>query len=190
MRDYTDNESMNEFIAVEIAQTAARSVDTIAQEFALATDKILNDKEVKGRPGAIALSLYDASLKSGKRTYQNFATAIDRIIARKDHEDRENQESKTTKSPTHATVNRAMNRKDEILEMYWDRKNYKEIAKEFDITQSDVDAIIRTRVPIDLIYEKYNKGMYPYRIGRLAAVVLNKDQVRRVLNMPPYGGGK
>ena len=186
MRDYTNDESLNEFIAVEIAQTAARSVDTIAQEFALATDQILNDEKVKEHPGAIALALYNATLKSGKRTYENFATAIDRIVARKDHGDREKRASETKQ----ANIDYATNNLDLILNMYWDGSDYDHIAECLGIDQSDVDTVIKTKVPIDLIFEKYNGGMLPSRIGRLAAVMLSTNRVRRVLNMPPYKAEK
>ena len=186
MRDYTNNESLNEFIAVEIAQTAARSVDTIAQEFALATDQILNDEKVKEHPGAAALALYNATLKSGKRTYENFATAIDRIVTRTKHEEKEKEKEKTNQ----ANIDYAINNLDLILNMYWDGSDNNHIAECLGIDETDVDTAIKTKVPIDLIFEKYNGGMLPSRIGRLAAVMLSTNRVRRVLNMPAYKAEK
>ena len=148
-RDYTENDELNEFIAVELAMGTGRIVSRVHDRvyIAMGINKIL-------------------------------ARIVEKVLQ---------METATTREENkrEVTISELFNHKQAVLDLYWDRKSDSEIANELNVDAEMIQSLLDTVVPRELIYKKYNEGMLPSRIGRLAKVNLTTNCVRRVLNMDP-----
>ena len=146
MSDYTENDALNDYIAVELAQATAR-------------------------------------ILSRSHDHVYIAMEVNRTIAR--IVEREIKLSARQAKTIKKDIDTLFNSKEKVLELYWERCSEKEIAEKMNADESYVHEVLNGWIPRQLIYDKYDSGMLPSRIGRLKAINLTTNCVRRVLNMDP-----
>ena len=148
-RDYSENDELNEFIAVELAMGTGRIITRVHDRvyIAMETNKII-------------------------------ARIVEKVLQ---------METETARAEHKkvGTFRELYKHKQVLLDYYWDGKDEAEIGELMGVDEDTIREVLNTLVPRDLIYEKYNEGMLPSRIGRLITVNLTTNCVRRVLNMPP-----
>ena len=148
-RDYTENDELNEFIAVELAMGTGRIISRVHDRvyIAMEINKIL-------------------------------ARIVEKVLKMETEIARSEEKKK-------GTFRELFKHKQVILDYYWDGKSESEIGELMGVDGDIIEKVLNDLIPRDLIYEKYNAGMLPSRIGRLITVNLSTNCVRRVLNMPP-----
>lgn len=146
MSDYSENDALNDYIAVELAQATARILSR-------SHDHVYIAMEVNRTIARIV----EREIKLRTRQAESIKKDIDSLFRKKE----------------------------EILELYWSRHSEKEIAEKLNAEEKYVQEVLNGWIPRQLIYDKYDSGMLPSRIGRLKAINLTTNCVRRVLNMDP-----
>ena len=146
MSDYTENDALNDYIAVELAQATARILSR-------SHDHVYIALEVNKTIARIV----EREIKLRTRQAESIKKDLDSLF----------------------------NRKQKVLDLYWERCSEKEIAENMNVDESYVHEVLNGWIPRQLIYDKYDGGMLPSRIGRLKAINLTTNCVRRVLNMDP-----
>ena len=148
-RDYSENDELNEFIAVELAMGTGRIMTRTHDRvyIALEVNKII-------------------------------ARIVEKIVKMETETARAEDKRKRTFRDLYE-------HKQVLLDYYWDGKDDAEIADLLNTDEDNICRVLESLIPRDLIYKKYSEGMLPSRIGRLSAVNLSTNCVRRVLNMPP-----
>lgn len=148
-RDYSENDELNEFIAVELAMGTGRIMTRTHDRvyIALEVNKII-------------------------------ARIVEKIVKMETEAARAEDKRKRT-------FKELYDHKQVLLDYYWDGKDDAEIADLLNTDEDNICRVLESLIPRDLIYKKYSEGMLPSRIGRLSAVNLSTNCVRRVLNMPP-----
>ena len=149
MSDYTENDALNDYIAVELAQATARILSR-------SHDHVYIALEVNKTIARIV----EREIKLRTRQAETIKKDYDSLF----------------------------NSKEKVLELYWERCPEEEIAKKMGVDESYVHEVLNGWIPRQLIYDKYDGGMLPSRIGRLKAINLTTNCVRRVLNMDPIEG--
>ena len=148
-RDYSKNDELNDFIAVELAQGTGRIMTRVHDRvyIAMEINKIL-------------------------------ARIVEKVLQ---------VETETAKAEEKraGTFKELFEHKQVVLDYYWDGKSDTEIGELMGVDGDIIQRVLNNLIPRNLIYEKYNSGMLPSRIGRLKAVNLSTNCVRRVLNMDP-----
>ena len=72
----------------------------------------------------------------------------------------------------------------EIFNRYWNGDSEETIACDLDLSYQSVIEFLTKELPINLVHELYNQGMYPSKIARKPEIKLTTNQVRRILQMP------
>lgn len=147
-KDYSENDELNEFIAVELAMGTGRIMTRVHDRVYIA----LEVNKIIARIVEKIVKMETEKARSGNKK-SSFSVVIDD--------------------------------KEKVLNRYWQGSTESEIAKVLGVDTNIVSRVLDNWIPRDLIYKKYNSGMLPSRIGRLAAINLSTNCVRRVLNMPP-----